>query len=493
MNALQQTYGGSLSLLTDLYQLTMAYGYWKQGLAEREAVFHLTFRQSPFRGAYAIACGLGLVGDYLESWSFDRSDLAYLETLTGGDGRPLFEPAFLHYLETSSLKCHVDAVPEGTVVFPHEPQVRVRGPLWQGQLIETPLLNLVNFQTLVATKAARISQAAEGEPVLEFGLRRSQGIDGGLAASRAAYVGGCSATSNLLAGKVYGIPVKGTHAHSWVMAFEDEQVSFQAYADALPNNCVFLVDTYDTIEGVRRAIAVGLELEKSDHRFLGIRLDSGDLAQLSITARKMLDDAGLSDAAIVASNDLDEYEIRELKRRGATISVWGVGTRLATAYDQPALGGVYKLAALRDEHGEWVNKVKLSEQELKVSNPGIQQVRRYRIPDRFCFDMIYDERQGASSAPIAVQLDNEASVSPPVSAETEELLLPVFRDGQLVGPLPSIHEARERAQSQLRMLAEPHLRHANAQPYPVGLEEQLYRTKRDLIAAHKGRHTGDTT
>jgi len=277
------------------------------------------------------------------------------------------------------------------------------------------------------------------------------------------------------------------------MAFEDEQVSFQAYADALPNNCVFLVDTYDTIEGVRRAIAVGLELEKSDHRFLGIRLDSGDLAQLSITARKMLDDAGLSDAAIVASNDLDEYEIRELKRRGATISVWGVGTRLATAYDQPALGGVYKLAALRDEHGEWVNKMKLSEQELKVSNPGIQQVRRYRIPDRFCFDMIYDERQGASSAPIAVQLDNEASVSPPVSAETEELLLPVFRDGQLVGPLPSIHEARERAQSQLRMLAEPHLRHANAQPYPVGLEEQLYRTKRDLIAVHKGRHTGDTT
>ena len=379
----------------------------------------------------------------------------------------------------------MDAIHEGTVVFPHEPLVRVHGPLWQCQLLETPLLNIVNFQTLIATKASRICQATQGEPVLEFGLRRSQGIDGGLAASRAAYVGGCSATSNLLAGKVYGIPVKGTHAHSWVMAFEDEQTSFQAYADALPNNCVFLVDTYNTLAGVRRAIAVGLELQKRNHRFLGIRLDSGDLAELSKSARQMLDEAGLSEAAIVASNDLDEHEIGELKRRGATINVWGVGTRLVTAYDQPALGGVYKLSALRNEQGEWVNKLKLSEQELKVSNPGIQQVRRYRIPDRFCVDMIYDERFGTKSTPIAVQVDSEVTVSPPVSAETEELLVPVFRDGQLVAEMPSIHVARQRTQRQLGLLSEQHVGHDSARPYPVGLEEQLHRAKRDLIAAQR--------
>lgn len=485
MNALRQTYGGSLSLLTDLYQLTMAYGYWKNGLAEREAVFHLTFRQCPFRGAYAIACGLGLVADYLTDWSFDSGDLEYLGSLTGGDGRPLFDAAFLRFLENQSFRGDVDAIPEGTVVFAHEPLIRVRGPLWQCQLLETPLLNIVNFQTLVATKAARICSVTKGEPVLEFGLRRSQGIDGGLAASRAAYVGGCAATSNLLAGKVYGIPVKGTHAHSWVMAFEDEQTAFQAYADALPNNCVFLVDTYSTLEGVRRAIAVGLELQRQNHQFLGIRLDSGDLAQLSKTARQMLDEAGLGEAAIVASNDLDEYEIGELKRRGATINVWGVGTRLSTAYDQPALGGVYKLGALRNEFGEWVNKLKLSEQELKVSNPGIQQVRRYRIPERFCFDMIYDERMGTTGSPIAVRLDSDVTVSPPVAAEIEDLLVPVFRDGQLCDKVPSIHAARQRTQMQLRLLPEQHSRHDNAQPYPVGLEEQLHRAKETLIAKQR--------
>ena len=367
MRVLQETYGCSLGLLTDFYQLTMAYAYWKSGLADREAVFHLTFRRAPFRGGYAVACGLGLAQEYLANWSFDGTDVDYLASLTGADGQVLFDRAFLDHIRSSTFACHVDAIPEGTLVFPHEPLVRVHGPLWQCQLVETALLNIVNFQTLIATKAARICRATHGEPVLEFGLRRSQGVDGGLSASRAAYIGGCAATSNVLAGKLHGIPVKGTHAHSWVMTFDDELASFQAYAAAMPNNCVFLVDTYDTIEGVRHAIEVGRTLQSQGHSLVGIRLDSGDLTELSIAARQMLDEAGLTDAAIVASNDLDEYEIAELKRRGATINIWGVGTRLATAYDQPALGGVYKLGALRSASGRWLNKVKLSEQEIKVT------------------------------------------------------------------------------------------------------------------------------
>ena len=237
-------------------------------------------------------------------------------------------------------------IPEGTIVFPHEPLLRVHGPLLQAQLLETALLNIVNFQTLVATKAARVVLAARGEPVLEFGLRRAQGIDGALAASRAAYLGGCAATSNVLAGRLYGIPVRGTHAHSWVMCFDDELEAFRAYARAMPNNCVFLVDTYDTLDGVRHAIEVGQELRRQGHEMIGIRLDSGDLAWLSIEARRMLDEAGFPKATIVASNELDEQIIASLKDQGATIGVWGVGTRLVTAYDQPALGGVYKLAAI---------------------------------------------------------------------------------------------------------------------------------------------------
>ena len=279
----------SSALLTDLYQLTMACGYWKSGKADQESVFSQFFRKHPFNGGFTIACGLVEVIAFLETFQFVEDDLAYLATLTGRDGAPLFEKGFLNYLRDLKFTCDVDAVPEGTVVFPQEPLLRVRGPILQAQLIETALLHFINFQSLIATKAARVCLAARGEPVVEFGLRRAQGNDGGLAASRAAYIGGCCATSNVLAGRVHGIPVKGTHAHSWVMSFASEREAFETYAEALSNNCVFLVDTYDTLAGVRHAVEVGRKLRERGHELAGIRLDSGDLAYLSIEARKILD------------------------------------------------------------------------------------------------------------------------------------------------------------------------------------------------------------
>ena len=359
-----------MSLLTDLYQVTMSQGYFRAGMHERSAVFHLFFRREPFGGNYAIACGLEPALQWLSEFRIDSKQTSYLASLTGNDGKPLFSADFLKMLESTPLSLSVDAIPEGNLVFAHEPILRVSGPLWQCQWVETALLNVINFQTLIATKAARVCAAAKGDAVLEFGLRRAQGVDGALAASRAAHVGGCAATSNVEAGLRYGIPVKGTHAHSWVMSFDSELASFEAYADAMPNNCVFLVDTYDTIQGVRNAIEVAKKLRERGSEMVGVRLDSGDLAKLSIEARKLLDEAGFERAAIVASNDLDELEIERLKQGGATIAVWGVGTNLVTAKDQPALGGVYKLAAIEDESGDWQPKVKLSEQEIKTSNPG---------------------------------------------------------------------------------------------------------------------------
>lgn len=341
-------YGQSLALLTDLYQLTMSYAYWKMGLDRKEAVFHLFFRRHPFRGGFTVAAGLEWAIQFLNNFKFESSDLDYLATLKGANGEPLFEPAFFDYLAKMRFSCNVDAIPEGTVVFPYEPLVRVQGPLIQCQILESPLLNLINFSTLIATKAARICIAAQGDSVIEFGLRRAQGIDGSLTASRAAYIGGCDSTSSLLAGKLLDIPVKGTHSHSWIMVFDEELEAFQTYAKCMPDNCVFLVDTYDSLEGVKKAIEVGKWLREQGKKMLGIRLDSGDLAYLSIKTRQLLDEAGFKDAFIVASNELDETLISELKRQGAQIAVWGVGTHLVTAKDQPALDGVYKLSALRD-------------------------------------------------------------------------------------------------------------------------------------------------
>ena len=390
MGILNDLYKPSLALLTDLYQVTMAYAYWKAGTADREAVFHLFFRNKPFKGGYAVACGLETAVDALDNFKLDVSDLQYLRSLKGNDDAPLFEEAFIDYLGKLKLECSIDAIPEGTLVFEHEPLVRVQGPLLQAQLIETLLLNIINYQTLIATKSARICAAAKGAPVIEFGLRRAQGIDGGLAASRAAYIGGCAATSNVLAGKLYDIPVKGTHAHSWVMSFDNEMESFRQYADAMDNNCILLVDTYDTHQGIVNAIEIGKMLKAKGKSLIGIRIDSGDLAYLSQLGRSMLDEAGLQETKIVASNDLDEFIIESLEDQNAKLDILGVGTKLVTAYDQPALGGVYKLSALKREDGQWENKIKLSEQSLKINIPGMQQVRRYSRQGQLVADMIYD-------------------------------------------------------------------------------------------------------
>lgn len=482
---LDQLYRHSLALLTDLYQLTMAYGYWKSGTGERRAVFHLFFRKAPFKGGYAIAAGLESVADYLAGFRFDDGDLAYLVELTGNDGKPLFEPGFLDYLRDLRLDCEVHAVPEGTVVFPHEPLLRIRGPLLQCQLVETPLLNLINFQTLIATKAARVSEATQGEAVLEFGLRRAQGIDGSLSASRAAYIGGCAATSNVLAGKLYGIPVKGTHAHSWVMSFDNEVEAFDAYAQAMPNNCVFLVDTYDTLQGVRNAIATGQKLRAGGHEMVGVRLDSGDLAELSIAARKLLDEAGFDQAAIVASNDLDEHLVRDLKAHGALINIWGIGTKLATAYEQPALGGVYKLSAIQDAAGAWQHRLKLSEEPIKVSNPGILQVRRFQDADGiYRGDMLYDELSGepAGACTLVDLADPAKRLDFGADTAYKDLLVPVLRGTEKLYTPPPLAEVRRRTQQQLGHVDAATKRFSGAESYPVGLEAGLHRLKAELMA-----------
>lgn len=479
-------YAASRSLLTDLYQLTMAYGYWKHGRADQEAVFHLNFRKSPFKGGFALACGLEAVVEYLEKFRLDEDDLNYLQTLTGADGKPLFEEAFLQYLNGLRFSCDVNAMPEGTVAFPHEPLLRIRGPLLQAQIIETPLLNLINFQTLIATKSARVCLAADGDPVLEFGLRRAQGIDGGLSASRAAYIGGVSATSNVLAGRLFGIPVRGTHAHAWVMSFDEELESFERYAEALPNNCIFLVDTYNTLKGVHHACEVGLKLKARGHKLLGIRLDSGDLAYLSIEARKILDSYGFQDASIVASNDLDEYLIADLKRQGARISVWGVGTNLVTAFDQPALGGVYKLTALRKPDGHWDYKVKLSEQVVKISNPGILQVRRYFNGSEAVADAIFDLERHPSTDFTLVDPMDQTRRKHIEGLPFEDLLIPVFREGRRVYNLPTLQDIRAKAQASLASFHAGVKRFSNPHQYPVGLEQSLYELKTSLILRARG-------
>ncbi len=469
-------------LLTDLYQLTMAAGYWKCGKAEQEAVFHLFFRKLPFAGGYAIAAGLGDVVEWLKGFRFSMTELEYLATLPGRDGQPLFERGFLDYLGEMTWKCDVDAIPEGTVVFPHEPLIRVRGPLVQAQLVETALLNIVNFQTLIATKAARVCEAAQGKPVLEFGLRRAQGPDGAVMASRAAFIGGAAATSNVLAGMTHGIPVRGTHAHSWVMAFDTEMEAFEAYAAALPNNCVFLVDTYDTLEGVKHAVEVGKQLRECGHELAGVRLDSGDLAWLSIEARRILDEGGFPKASIVASNDLDEHLIESLKHQGAKISVWGVGTQMVTGGAQSALGGVYKLGAIRNATGEWEPKLKLSEQAVKVSNPGIQQVRRFTLNGEFRGDAIFDEEVGCvEPVEIIHPSDMTRAKSMPDGASHEDLLQPVFRGGNLVMDMPTLPEIQTRCREQLKGLHATVKRLQHPHEYPAGVECTLHERKVELI------------
>lgn len=477
-----ELYKPSLGLLTDLYQLTMAYGYWKSGLAPREAAFHVTFRDAPFSGGFTVAAGLAPAIELIESLRFDASDTAFLAGLRGNDRRPLFEPAFLEALLALRLSLDVDAVPEGTVVFPHEPIVRVTGPILQAQLIETALLNLVNFQTLIATKAARICLAARGDAVIEFGLRRAQGFDGGISAARAAYIGGCDSTSNVLAGKLFGIPVKGTHGHSWVMCFEEEIEAFTAWAEAMPNNAVFLVDTYDSLKGVRHAIGVAQGLRARGHELAGIRLDSGDLAYLSIEARRLLDAAGFPDASIIASNELDEQVIASLKEQGAAIDVWGAGTRLVTGHDTPALNGVYKLAALKDAAGAWQPKIKLSEQSAKVSIPGVLQVRRFAQEGEYVGDAIYDTRLGLES-PCTLIDPSDVAREKVVADGTpfEDLLVPVLRAGQRVYDVPALADSRQRTRDQLGKFYAGVKRLINPHRYPAGLERRSFEQRVRLI------------
>lgn len=472
-------YNTSLFLLTDLYQLTMAYGYWKNGMAERPAVFNLFYRKNPFGGGYALAAGLNYAMDWMKDFKLSAEDAQYLATLNGADGKPLFEQAFIDYLRELKFTCDIDAVPEGTVVFPHEPLIRVRGPLLQGQLLETPLLNIINFQTLIATKASRVKYVAGTDSVMEFGLRRAQGIDGGLAASRAAYIGGVDGTSNVLAGRLFGIPLRGTHAHAWVMAFDSEKEAFQKYAEAMPNNCVFLVDTYDTLDGVRNAVEVGRWLRENGHQLLGIRLDSGDLTELSKGARKILDEGGFPDARIVASNDLNENIMAELKANGVTITIWGVGTQLSTAYDQPALGGVYKLTMVQDTDGAWNYRIKLSETPVKISNPGYLRIRRFVKDGKLEGDILTEEKDNAQS------IDAHDITSPQVvyhmTGTAHDLLVPVFRHGAPVYTSPSVTEIRSHAQAQLAMLPDAIRTLKPSAVYPLGLSPAINRIKQDLM------------
>ena len=483
MKLTNNIYKGSLALLTDLYQLTMAYAYWKEGLAEKESVFNLFFRKTPFSGGYVICCGLSYVIDFLKQFKFDNEDLDFIRGIKSADGSPMFEEAFIDYLGEMEFCCSVDAIPEGRVVFPHEPLVRVRGPIIQGQLIESALLNMINFQSLIATKAARINQAAKGAPVLEFGLRRAQGIDGAISASRAAYIGGCSSTSNVLAGKLFGIPVSGTHAHSWVMTFENELEAFKSYAKALPANCVFLIDTYDTIQGVKNAIEVGKVLESQGKSLNGVRIDSGDLAYFSTKIRDLLDKNGFKDTKIVASNNLDENIISSLKEQDAAIDIWGVGTKLVTAFGQPSLGGVYKLSAIRHANGDWDYKLKLSEQAIKVNNPGIQQVRRFSLNGTFIADMIYDANADLDTNHLMIDPIDHTRRKRVSSGNMkyEDILVPIFNSGNLVYQDPDLHTIRDRVKNELDHFDKTVKRFVNPHAYSVGLESGLFDLKTELV------------
>lgn len=480
-------YGQSLSLLTDLYELTMAYGYWKEGIADRMASFYLSFRKKPFQGAYAVVAGLETFIGFLKSFRFDQSDILYLRSVENSQGAPLFEEGFLTYLENLRFSCDIDAMPEGTVCFPQEPMICVTGPILQAQLIESALLNIINFQTLIATKASRVCYSAHPDPVIEFGLRRAQGIDGALAASRAAFIGGCSGTSNTLAAKLFGIPVVGTHAHSWIMAFDDEKAAFTSFAKALPQSCVFLIDTYNTIEGVKNAIAVAQDMKKSGHHMIGVRLDSGDLAKLSIQVRTLLDQAGLQEAKIMASNELDEYVIRDLKQQGSKINIWGVGTNLVTGKEQPALDGVYKLSAIQNSEKKWEYKLKVSEQWAKVTNPGLLKVKRFYLNDIAVGDSIYDLYE-SPSADEFIDLFNPSNHQVKGSKWTEkDLLVPIMRKGEVVYEFPTLDHVQKTAAEELKMIPVETRRFLNPQAYCVGLEKTLYYLKLGLLQKIKNR------
>lgn len=474
-------------LLTDLYQLTMAQGYFSNDKLNMDACFYLFFRDYPFNGGYAIACGIEEIVNYIENFKFSDDDIKYLESIEAPGGGKIFDKKFIEYLSNLELELDVDSVVEGTVVFPHEPIVRVSGPILHCQIVETALLNAFNFQTLIATKASRICAAANC-PVSEFGLRRAQGNAGGIWASRAAYVGGCASTSNVEAGKLFNIPVAGTHAHSWVMAFDSELEAFRAYANEFPKNCVLLVDTYDIEDGINNAIIVGKEMQSKGEHLSAIRIDSGDLTWLSKMARQMLDDAGLKDVGIILSNDLDEYSIKSIQSEGAVFTGLGVGTKLATAYDQPALGGVYKLSATKEKNSDkWNMHMKVSESSQKMTIPGVLNVRRY-VDDsgKLAGDMIYDIFMDVDDSQIIVDPMDNLRRKKLGMFKHHDLLVPLFRKGKFVGEKFDVNVAQQNAKNSLQGLDETQKRTMNPHTYPVGIEYKLSELRTKIVSELRG-------
>ena len=465
-------------MMTDLYQLTMMYGYFKENVHEREAVYDVFYRRTEGFGGYAIMAGLEQLIEFIRDLHFSAEDIAYLKTLG------LFDD----YLRDFKFTGEIYAMPEGTVVFPYEPLVRVKAPIAQAQLIETAMLTIINHQTLIASKASRVVYAAKGDIVMEFGLRRAQGPDAGIYGARAAVIGGCNSTSNVLTGEMFDIPVSGTHAHSWIMSFDSELDAFRAYAETFPAACTLLVDTYDTLRsGVPNAITVFNELKAKGYKPVGIRLDSGDLAYLSKRARTMLDEAGHSDVKILASGDLDETVIRDLKAQGAKIDIWAVGTKLITSLDCPALGGVYKMAA-EIVDGKLIPKIKLSENVVKMTNPGYKKVLRlYTKCGMALADLIALEGEEIDATKPLRIYHPEQSYKTKVLRDftVREMLVPIFIDGKQVYELPSIEEIRAYAQKELATFWEEYRRLLNPHVYKVDMSDGLYDLKQKLIRENK--------
>ncbi|WP_312059814.1 nicotinate phosphoribosyltransferase [Anaerotignum sp.] len=476
--------GRDLALLTDLYELTMMQGYFTTGAYNKKVVFDLYYRKNPSGNGYAVTAGLQQVIEYINGLRFTKDDINYLTSLN------LFTEDFIDFLKDFRFSGEIYAIPEGTVVFPHEPLLRVKAPIVEAQLLETALLNIINHQSLIATKASRVVWAAQGDPVMEFGLRRAQGPDAGVLGARAAVIGGCCGTSNVLTGKLFDVPVKGTHAHSWVMSFPNEITAFRAYAKLFPDNCLLLVDTYNTLKsGVPNAIKVFQEMKAAGmlKGKYGIRLDSGDLAYLSKCAKIMLEEAGFGDAIISASSDLDENLIASLKSQGAKINLWGVGTKLITSDDCPAFGGVYKLAAEEDDDGTFAPKIKLSNNPGKVTNPGIKKVFRFydKNTDKIKADLIALEHETIDESQDMVIRDSNAKWRKmELEAGTfyvKELLVPIFIDGKQVYESPQTMDIQAFCNREQKSLWHEHLRLNNPHIVPVDLSAKLSQLKNRLI------------
>ena len=472
----------NLTMMTDLYQLTMMYGYYKTKKADQIVIFDLFFRKTAANNGYAIAAGLEQAIEYIQNIEFREDDIKYLRSLK------LFDEGFLEYIQDFKFTGDLYAMPEGTVVFPNEPMIRVKAPVFQAQFIETAILNIVNHQTLIATKASRVVNAAQGDSIMEFGLRRAQGPDAGIYGARAAIIGGCDSTSNVLAGEMFDVPISGTHAHSWIMSFPDELSAFRAYAENFPDACLLLVDTYNTLEsGMPNAIKVFKELREKGHRPVGIRLDSGDLAYLSKEARVMLDEAGFEDAIIVASGDLDEELIWDLKAQGARVDAWGVGTSLITSRDNPALGGVYKLSA-KKTNGELVPEMKVSDNPWKITNPGYKKVVRFysKSNDKAIADLItLDHEKIVDNEPLTIFDPVETWKRMTLkNFYSRELLVPIIVGGELKYEFPKVLEIRDYCMGELETLWGEYKRLKNPHVYKVDLSQELYDLKQKILREH---------